>query len=188
MTDPAPIAAAKATARRAARASRAGLDPTLAALLPAHWPPAWTAAAPISAYWPMRDEIDPRPLLAQLAAGGAALALPWMENTQTPPLFRAWAPGDPLAPDGCNIPAPLPGAAPITPRLLLVPLLAFDRDGYRLGYGGGHYDRVIATLRPAGTLAVGLAFAGQEVETVPRGPHDQRLDAVLCETGVRWFK
>lgn len=185
MTDSADLAAAKAQARREARARRQGLDAAAAgAALVAHWPPAWTGLAPISAYWPMRNEIDPRPLLDNLHRQGAALALPRMVSAAEPPVFHPWRPGDALAPDACAIAAPLPRAPILEPLLLLVPLLAFDRMGGRLGYGGGHYDRLIARLRPRGVRAVGLAYAGQEIPAVPLGPFDQRLDAILTDHGL----
>ncbi len=185
MTDDAVTAAAKAEARRAARALRAGLDLVSAGqALIGHWPLAWNGQAPISAYWPMRNEIDPRPLLDHLHAQGKALTLPRMFSPTAPPLFHLWKPGDALSEDACGIMAPTLSAPILEPRLLLVPLLAFDRAGGRLGYGGGHYDRLITTLRPRGVRAVGLAFAAQEVAAVPAGPHDQKLDAVLTDLGV----
>jgi 5-formyltetrahydrofolate cyclo-ligase len=185
LIDSADLAAAKAAARRTARAVRDGLDAAVAgAALVAHWPPAWTAQTPISAYWPMRNEIDPRPLLTHLHGQGLTLLLPRMFSRSAPPLFHVWKPGDRLAEDACGIPAPTLSAPILEPRLLLVPLLAFDRMGGRLGYGGGHYDRLIAGLRPGGGRAVGLAFAGQEIAAVPRGPLDQMLDAVLTDQGL----
>jgi 5-formyltetrahydrofolate cyclo-ligase len=184
VTDSTDLAAAKAATRRTARAARGGLDAAAAgAALVAHWPSAWNVQAPISAYWPMRNEIDPRPLLHHLHNQGKALALPRMFSPTAPPLFHLWRPGDALSKDACGILAPTLSAPILEPRLLLVPLLAFDRGGGRLGYGGGHYDRLIAALRQRGVRAVGLAFAAQEM-AVPAGPHDQRLDAVLTDQGL----
>jgi 5-formyltetrahydrofolate cyclo-ligase len=185
MTDDAALAAAKADARRAARALRAGLDPIQSGqALVGHWPAEWSSQTPISAYWPMRNEIDPRPLLDCLHGLGKALALPRMFSPTAQPLFHLWKPGDALAEDACGIMAPTMGAPILEPRLMLVPLLAFDRAGGRLGYGGGHYDRLIAALRPRGVRAVGLAFAAQALAAVPAGPHDQKLDAVLTDQGL----
>jgi 5-formyltetrahydrofolate cyclo-ligase len=185
MSDDAALAAAKTAARRAARALRAGLDPATAGkALVAQWPADWSNLTPISAYWPMRNEIDPRPLLNHLHGQGKPLALPRMFSPTAPPLFHLWKPGDALAEDACGIMAPTLSAPILEPLLLLVPLLAFDRTGGRLGYGGGHYDRLIASLRPRGVRAVGLAYAAQEVAATPAGPHDQKLDAVLTDQGV----
>ena len=140
------------------------------------------SAAAVSAYWPMGSELDPRPLMQALDGRGHGLALPVVAGAGRPLVFRAWMPGDPLRPAAFNTREPGPDKAVMTPRVLLVPLLAFDRAGYRLGYGGGFYDRTLAGLRAAGTaLAVGLAFAGQEVESVPRDVNDRRLDWVVTE-------
>lgn len=183
---------AKAALRRQALARRAALSAAGAARAAERLADAVLAAAlvpagaVVSAYWPMRDEIDPRPLLGTLAARGHGLALP-----ATPPPggtleFRAWRPGDPLAPGRFGTSEPPAAAARVVPEILLVPVLAFDRGLARLGYGGGYYDRTLADLRarrPA-TRAVGLAFAGQEVVAVPAGPGDAALDAVATEDGV----
>ena len=142
-------------------------------------------ASAISGYWPIRDEIDPRPAMQALAERGYRLALPVSLVQGQPLAFRAWAEGDALAPDIMRIAAPLPSAAAVTPALLLVPMLAFDRACRRLGYGAGFYDRTLAALRRTrATLALGLAFSAQEVERVPAGPDDAPLDAVVTEDGL----
>ena len=139
----------------------------------------------VSGYWPMGDEIDPRPLLEALAVRGHRLALPAIRAAAAPLDFRAWQPGDDLRPAGFGTHEPLSNAEELRPGLLLVPLLAFDAAGYRLGYGGGFYDRSLALLRGAGDiLAVGLAFAAQQVAAVPREATDQPLDLVVTEEGV----
>ena len=144
--------------------------------------------AAVSGYWAMEDEMDPRPLLADLAASGHAVCLPVVQGRGKPLLFRAWRAGDALVPSVLGIPVPPPSAAVITPRLLLVPLLAFDREGFRLGHGAGYYDITIAALRAAGPVtAVGIAHAGQEVAHVPREDHDQQLDAVVTEREAIWI-
>jgi 5-formyltetrahydrofolate cyclo-ligase len=141
--------------------------------------------AVVSAYWPMGSEIDPRPLLSALAERGIALALPAIRDAAEPLDFRAWKPGDTLQPAGFGTREPLAAGPPVQPNLLLVPLLAFDAAGYRLGYGGGFYDRSLALLRAAGDiLAVGLAFAAQQVAAVPREATDQPLDLVVTERGL----
>jgi 5-formyltetrahydrofolate cyclo-ligase len=136
----------------------------------------------VSGYWPMEGEMDPRALMADLAARGHALCLPVVQGRGRPLLFRAWRKGDAMIPGALGIPTPVPAAPPLTPALLLVPLLAFDREGFRLGHGAGYYDMTLAGLRAAGpVLAVGVAYAGQEVARVPRETHDQPLDWVVTE-------
>jgi 5-formyltetrahydrofolate cyclo-ligase len=142
-------------------------------------------ASVIAGYWPIRDEVDPRPALDALRERGYRLALPASLTRGEPLVFRAWVPGDQLAPDAMRIEAPLPSAPTVTPVLLLVPLLGFDRACRRLGYGAGFYDRTLRALRRAGAItAIGLAFGVQEIERVPDGPGDAPLDAVATEDGV----
>lgn len=133
------------------------------------------AARVVSAYVPMRSEIDPMPLALALAARGAALALPAIEGRRM--VFRAWAPGEPLRPGPFGTREP-EGEA-VVPDLLLVPLLAFTAAGDRLGYGAGYYDGFLAAHPEA--VAVGIAYAAQEVPALPVEPHDRRLDAILTE-------
>ncbi|MBJ3777591.1 5-formyltetrahydrofolate cyclo-ligase [Acuticoccus mangrovi] len=160
-----------AMARRAAAAAAA---PDAAERLAAR-AAALPAARTVSAYVAMRDEIDPLPLARALAARGMRLALPVVADKAMS--FHAWADGEPLTPGPFGTMEPSGEAA--TPDLLLVPLLAFTRDGGRLGYGAGHYDRWLAAHPEAKT--VGLAYAAQEVEALPIEPHDQPLDAILTE-------
>lgn len=183
-------------AARAARAAAAAADRaaggTAAAALRDHAlaaiPPQRETA--ISAYWPLGDEIDPRPLLQALHRRGHRLALPVIRAAGQPLDFRAWQPGDPLRPAGFGTSEPLPDAPSVEPAVLLVPLLAFDAAGFRLGYGGGFYDRSLALLRAprdasgGDILAVGLAFAAQQVAAVPHEATDQPLDLVVTEAGV----
>jgi 5-formyltetrahydrofolate cyclo-ligase len=136
----------------------------------------------VSGFWPMRSEIDPRPLMRRLEAAGAQLALPAVQGRGKPLAMRAWAFGAQLGRGVWGIREPLPEAPSVLPDILLVPLAAFDRRGHRIGYGAGYYDMTIAGLRAKKpVLAVGLAFAVQEIAEVPAEDHDARLDLVLTE-------
>ena len=140
------------------------------------------ANAVVSAYWPMGSELDPRPLMMELQESGHRIALPVVLEADQPLVFRAWLPGDDLQPAAFNTQVPSPEKSELTPGVVLAPLLAFDRRGYRLGYGGGFYDRTLDILRSGGdVLAVGLAYAGQEVPAVPRDLNDKRLDWIVTE-------
>lgn len=162
-----------------AGAGRAAADHFLAAMTLAE-------GAVVSAYWPVGDEFDVRPLLERLYAAGHPCALPVVAGKGKPLLFRRWEPGDTLIPAALGIPVPRPEADELVPDVLLVPMLAFDDAGYRLGYGGGFYDMTLAALREAqpATRGVGAAFAGQRVAAVPHDANDQRLDMILTEAGL----
>jgi 5-formyltetrahydrofolate cyclo-ligase len=135
----------------------------------------------VSGFLPIRSEIDPRPLLEALHARGAALCLPNVENGGL--VFRAWAPGAELVKVGFGLLAPAPGAAAIDPTDMLVPLAAFDRRGGRIGYGKGHYDVAIAAhFERSLTRTIGLAFAMQEVDSIPLEAHDRPLDLIVTES------
>ena len=140
----------------------------------------------VGAYCVQGTELDPGPTLAailELGQGRIQAALPVSETKDAPLRFRLWREDQPLVPDAYGIPAPPPSAPEVQPNLVLAPVLAFDRRGGRLGQGGGHSDRTIALLRRQRPVFVlGLAFAGQEVEAVPLGRYDQRLDAIVTET------
>lgn len=139
--------------------------------------------AVVTGYWPMGDELDIRPTLEAFHARGRAIGLPVVQGRLRPLVFRSWEPGDALVPGGFGTSIPAPECEEVEPGLLLVPLLGFDRRGYRLGYGGGFYDMTIEALRRRGhgVIAVGVAFAAQEVEAVPVEDFDQRLDAIVTE-------
>jgi 5-formyltetrahydrofolate cyclo-ligase len=178
------LAGMKAEARKAALARRAGQDPALGALLAEHLlrdaPP--PPGAIVAGFWPMGPEIDIRPLLLALHARGHRIALPVTPKRGNPLRFRQWQPGDSLSRGPLGTSQPEPSAPELTPGWLLVPLLAFDRAGRRLGYGGGYYDRTLASL--PGATAIGTAYACQEVDEVPAGMDDAPLAAVATELGL----
>jgi 5-formyltetrahydrofolate cyclo-ligase len=173
---------AKRRARARALALRAGCDPALGSMLAEHVlrdrPPA--PGAIIAGFWPIGEEIDVRPLLHALHARGHPVVLPVTGRRGTPLAFRLWTPGDVLIAERFG--TVRPSGPELRPDFLLIPLLAFDRRGHRLGYGAGYYDRTLATLPHA--FALGCAYAAQEVDAVPAGPHDAPLDAVATELGV----
>ena len=146
---------------------------------------AFPADSTVSGYWPLRDELDPRPILSALAARGQRLCLPVVVEAGAALVFRAWQPDAPLEAAAFGTQVPGPDRPVVVPDILLVPLLAFDRRGHRLGYGGGFYDRTLAGLRGhRAVVAVGLAFAAQEVAEVPVEAGDQALDRIVTEREV----
>ncbi|HEY0182869.1 MAG TPA: 5-formyltetrahydrofolate cyclo-ligase [Rhodopila sp.] len=174
---------AKQATREAALTRRRGLDPTAAGrALAAHvlrdCPP--PHAAIVSGFWPIGEEIDIRPLLHALHERGHPVALPVTPRRGEKLTFRGWRPGDVLLPERFGTMRPV--GAILTPDVLLIPLLAFDSAGGRLGYGGGFYDRTLAGL--PNRFRLGCAFAAQQVDAVPVGPYDIRLDAVATENGI----
>lgn len=179
---PTDLTEAKRQARRRALATRAGCDPAWGAQLAEHVlrenPP--PAGAVVSGFWPLGGEVDIRPLLLALLERGHEIVLPVTPPRGQPLGFRLWRPGEPMAAEKFGTVRPT--GAEQSPNFLLVPLLAFDRLGHRLGYGAGYYDRTLAGLPDAGRL--GCAFAAQEMDAVPAGPHDVRLPAVATERGI----
>jgi 5-formyltetrahydrofolate cyclo-ligase len=136
----------------------------------------------VSVFWPIRSEINTRPLIDALHVEGYAVALPRMSGVKQPLHFHAFAPGDDLAKGPFGLSEPMEDKPTRIPRLLFAPLAAFDRKGFRLGYGGGIYDATLSGLRAQGrAYAVGLAYALQEASAIPTEPHDQKLDFVLTE-------
>jgi 5-formyltetrahydrofolate cyclo-ligase len=136
----------------------------------------------VSGFMPLKSEINPLPLLQKLGEDGVTLALPAIAGRGKPLIMRAWQFGAPLDRGQWGIREPKPEAPEVDPDILLVPLLAFDRAGHRIGYGAGYYDMTIARLRAIKPVtAIGIAFAAQEIDAVPATPRDARLDLVLTE-------
>ena len=184
----------KAEARGTARIARAAAfaaapdagipvrDRFMADLLPLI---GFQSGACVAAYMPVRDELDARPLLQSLMERGMVAAMPCVVGEGMPLLFRRWNPDAALVSRPFGLLEPSDDASIAEPDLLLVPLLAFDRSGHRLGYGRGYYDRTLAAFRALRSIvAVGLAFAAQEVLSLPAGIHDQRLDWIVTETAL----
>lgn len=174
----------KAEARRQAFAARkaahaagqgaAAADHLRAALAP-------FAGAPLAGYMPIRTEIDPR---AAMAAHEGPVAVPVIVAEGQPLVFHRWTPGCAMVagPFGAHVPEI---AEPVVPRVVIVPLVAFDRRGFRLGYGGGFYDRTLEGLRAQGPItAIGFGFAAQELPAVPTEPTDQPLDLIVTDAGL----
>ncbi|MEM7427436.1 MAG: 5-formyltetrahydrofolate cyclo-ligase [Pseudomonadota bacterium] len=189
-TDDDALAAQKAGARKAAGRTRAAAHAELAekaaralAVTGLNFLSPSTEGV-VSGFYPYRTEIDLRPMLTTIGRQGWTTCLPIVLGAGIPLDFKAWRPGDDTVPGAWGIPIPPPAAQDVEPDVMLVPLLAFDRAGYRLGYGGGFYDRTIEKLRGQKPLiTIGIAFAAQEVAQVIRGPYDQPLDWILTETG-----
>jgi 5-formyltetrahydrofolate cyclo-ligase len=133
----------------------------------------------VGGYWPIRREFNPLPLLQQLIDAGAQVALPSIVQKNAPLEFRLWKPGARLAVGVYDIPYPADGAA-VTPDTLVIPLVGYDRLGYRLGYGGGYYDRTVPTLSPRPRL-VGLGFAGAQLATIYPQAYDIRMDCIVTD-------
>lgn len=142
----------------------------------------------VSGFWPIRTEVDVRPLMAAFAAKGARLCLPAILD-RTTIVFRELVRGAAMVDMGFGTFGPGEEAAELEPALMLVPLAAFDARGHRIGYGAGYYDRAIARLADAGRppRLIGIAFSCQEVAGVPDEPHDARIPEILTENGLRRF-
>jgi 5-formyltetrahydrofolate cyclo-ligase len=182
-----PMSEQKSAIRRAAIARRDALPAAeraqAAATIAARpFPVAVAPGAIVSGFMPLKSEINPLPLMRKLSEAGIRLALPAIDGRGRPLIMRAYAIGDALASGQWGIREPKPEAAEVAPDILLVPLLAFDRRGNRIGYGAGYYDMTIAKFRAVKpVLAVGIAYAAQEIAAVPVTPRDARLDLVLTE-------
>ncbi|WP_036280305.1 5-formyltetrahydrofolate cyclo-ligase [Methylocystis sp. ATCC 49242] len=143
---------------------------------------AGSTAPVVSVYWPIRSELNTRPLIEALAGDGYQVVLPVMHKVRHPLVFRDFAPGDDLVKGPFGLSEPADDKIARDPDIIFSPLAAFDRRGFRLGYGGGIYDATLAELRPKKkVVAVGVAYSCQEADHVPTEPHDQRLDYLMTE-------
>ncbi len=183
------ISSERARLRREMLAVRRSLEAAeharLSAAIEAQLAFACAACAPgiVAFCWPIRNEFDARPLVGRLLAAGWRAAMPTVTELEAPMTFRAWTPATPMGVDPFGIPVPEP-AVNVTPDVVLLPLVAFDDAGYRLGYGGGYFDRTLARMLPR-PLAWGVGFDALRVATLHPQPHDVPLDAVITESGVR---
>lgn len=175
---------ARQTALAAREAAHAGPDAAAKAARACDWLAtmlAHHAGQRVAFYMPIRTELDPRPALA---GHDGPLCLPVVVAPEAPLAFRLWTPGAPMQKGdfGIEIPA---DPREIRPEVIVVPMLAFDRRGYRLGYGGGFYDRTLQALRATGpVVAIGFAYGAQELPHLPTEPTDQKLDLIVTETGI----
>ncbi|MBV7409115.1 5-formyltetrahydrofolate cyclo-ligase [Maritimibacter sp. DP1N21-5] len=141
---------------------------------------------PIAGYLPIRTEVSPIPVMAKFAAFGP-VGVPVVAAKHTPLTFRGWSPDVATAAGAFGADVPIDGED-VVPEVLIVPLVAFDRNGGRLGYGGGFYDRTLEVLRrQRRTIAIGYAYGAQEVASVPLEPTDQPLDMIVTEAGILRF-
>ena len=146
------------------------------------------AKAAVSGFYPVPPEIDVLPTMTWFAGRGHTVGLPVVIARKQPLVFRSWIPGAVLARGVFGIPYPPETSPEIEPSILLVPLLAFDRRGHRLGYGGGYYDRTLADLRAKRrVLAIGVGYAFQEIDEVPADAVDQRIDAIATDAGAEFI-
>ncbi len=191
MADP-QIEEAKAALRLKARAARAAIlqsmRPDAARAVAGHFFDAVPLAPGeiVAGYWRIKDEMDCQPILIRLMDTLQPVCLPVVMGDELPLVLRLWEQGTPLYEAGFGTLAPSELAPEVEPDVVLMPLLGFDARGTRLGYGGGYYDRTLERLSKRPRL-VGLAFAAQEIEEIPRDAHDVPLDTIVTEQGARHF-
>ena len=183
---------AKAALRLKARGNRAAIlnsiRPDAAKAVAGHF---FTAVTPprdiVAGYWRIKDEMDCQPILVRLMDTFQPVCLPVVLGDEQPLELRLWEQGAPLYEAGFGTLAPSELAPQVEPDVILMPLLGFDKRGTRLGYGGGYYDRTLERLSKRPRL-IGLAFAAQELEDIPREAHDVPLDIIITEDGARHFE
>ena len=190
MSEPSAISEQKSALRTAALALRDAMPPAerqaaAEAIAARAFPLEVKPGTIVSGFSPMKTEINPIPLLRKLAEQGASLALPCIAGRGHPLIMRAWKFGDPFKAGQWGIREPMPDAPEVAPDIVIVPLACFDRAGHRIGYGAGYYDMTIHALRAKKRIvAIGIAFAAQEIPQVPATERDERLDLVLTEREV----
>lgn len=145
------------------------------------------AGLTLSAYWPIKGEPDLRDLMADLHGRGVTLALPVVEVKAAPMVFRRWMPGMAMVRGDWNIPVPPPDAETLTPDIALAPLVGWDGAGFRLGYGGGYFDRTLAALSPR-PFTIGIGLQSARLATIFPQPHDIAMDVILTEAGVQFHR
>lgn len=138
----------------------------------------------VSAYWPIKGEPDLRPLMAELHTVGVTICLPIVEQKAAPLIFRRWTPETPMMRGDWNIPVPPPEAETLIPDITLAPLVGWDGAGFRLGYGGGYFDRTLAALAPR-PVTIGIGFQSSRLCTIYPQPHDIPLDIILTQEGAQ---
>lgn len=139
----------------------------------------------LAAYWPIKGEPDLRPLMAEIHEAGATVALPLVETRAAPLGFRRWIPKTRMARGNWNIPVPPRDTPAVTPSVILIPLVGWSGDGFRLGHGGGYFDRTLAALRPR-PFAIGVGFEAAHLKTIFPQPHDIPMDIIVTEAGIRF--
>lgn len=148
----------------------------------------WDAPRVVSGYWPIRGEVDSRPIMMGLLEAGHQITLPVVVARERPMIFRKWTPDTEMIRGDLPIFEPEPGAPELLPDTLLIPMLAFDDHGFRLGMGGGFYDRTVPELRKLGPVTlIGLAHHQQRGEPLPRERHDVPLDWIVTDQGAMSF-
>jgi 5-formyltetrahydrofolate cyclo-ligase len=170
------VAARLALPRAEREAANAAIATALAALTHRR------AGRLVGFYWPFKGEFDPRPLARQLVGQGIRVALPVVVEKKAPLVFREWRPGIRMVPGIWQIPVPADGP-PVLPDLVWAPVVGFDPAGYRLGYGGGYYDRTLVVARPR-PVAIGIGYERQRLATIQPQPHDIAMDAIVTEAGA----
>ena len=148
---------------------------------------AGVAGLTLSAYWPIKGEPDLRPLMAELHGTGVIIVLPVVAVKAAPLVFRRWEPGLQMVRGDWNIPVPPPDAETLTPDIVLAPLVGWDGAGFRLGYGGGYFDRTLAALSPR-PFTIGIGLQSARLATIFPQPHDIALDVILAEAGVQFHR
>jgi len=142
-----------------------------------------SASQIVSFYWPIKGEPSLRALMATLDREGAGVALPVVERKAAPLVFRCWTPRTQMAVGHWKIPVPPPDAKAVTPAIVIAPLVGWDDAGFRLGYGGGYFDRTLAAMRPQ-PFKIAVGFQSARLPTIFPQPHDIPFDVIVTEAGV----